>query len=263
MTLKKVIRPLLITLAIVLVLILAAFVFVFFAVKYGWTNTKGVIDTTFPIGPKPAVTPTQNPAWASTEEWQTLRVALAKDKAIINRVSAETGISGRLLVTMIAPEQLRLYFSNRQIFKEIFAPLKILGNEVQFSWGVAGLKQETAKQIEARDNTGLLAFASSTTDRDEERFLRIANEKNHYYSYLYTALFLKQIMAQWREAGFPIDNRPEILATLFNIGFEHSTPNAEPKVGGSAITIDGNTYSFGGIAYQFYYSDELINEFPR
>ncbi|MCE5229172.1 hypothetical protein LLG95_06200 [bacterium] len=34
---------------------------------------------------------------------------------------------------------------------------------------------------------------------------------------------------QWRRAEFPIDHRPEILATLFNIGRDHSHPKADPK----------------------------------
>ena len=72
---------------------------------------------------------------------------------------------------------------------------------------------------------------------------------------------MKQIMNQWKNAGFPIDNRPDIIATLYNIGFIHSNPN--PASGGAPITVGGKTYSFGELAYNFYYSDELLNYFPR
>jgi hypothetical protein len=93
------------------------------------------------------------------------------------------------------------------------------------------------------------------------RFLRLTDSKNHYYSYLYTALFIKQISAQWQREGFRIADRPEILATLFNLGFDKSVPKANPKVAGAEVTVGGETYTFGRLAYEFYYSGELIDTF--
>lgn len=65
-----------------------------------------------------------------------------------------------------------------------------------------------------------------------------------------------------KNAGYPIDNRPDIIATLFNIGFSHSNPNPYPNAGGAIITVDGTQYTFGGLAYEFYYSGELLDQFP-
>jgi hypothetical protein len=73
---------------------------------------------------------------------------------------------------------------------------------------------------------------------------------------------MKQIKNQWQKAGFDISQKPDILATLYNIGFEHSIPKSDPQVGGAMIEINGQTYSFGGLAYQFFISDELKTEFP-
>jgi hypothetical protein len=73
---------------------------------------------------------------------------------------------------------------------------------------------------------------------------------------------VKQINLQWARAGFDISDRPEILATLFNIGYEVSVPKENPVVGGSGINIKGKRYSFGAIAYEFYYSGELFELFP-
>ena len=67
---------------------------------------------------------------------------------------------------------------------------------------------------------------------------------------------------QWERAGFPIGDRPEILATLFNIGFEVSVPKANPLVGGSSLMIHNEPYTFGAIAYEYYYSGELFDLFP-
>lgn len=238
---------------------------VFFAVKYGWTNVEGVVD-------KAKLETKTVPDWVHTEEWQTLKEALIKDQSVINQASIATDISPRLIIAMIIPEQLRLFNDEREIFKQVFLPLKILGNQTQFSWGVAGLKPETAEQIEKnlQDRSSsffpgekyahLLDF--TTPDHGKERFSRIANEKNHYFAYLYTAIYIKEITAQWKLAGFDISDRPEILATLFNIGFANSQPKTNPQVGGSEIEIGGHSYSFGRLAYEFFYSDELAGEFP-
>jgi hypothetical protein len=73
---------------------------------------------------------------------------------------------------------------------------------------------------------------------------------------------MKQIMSQWKNAGYDLDHRPEIVATLYNIGFMKSIPKENPSVGGAEITIRGVTYSFGRLAYEFYYSGLLEKTFP-
>jgi len=209
--------------------------------------------------------------WINTPEWQTLKEGLAKDKEVINQVSIQTGVSARLIVAQIVGEQLRLFHTEREVYKQFFQPLKILGNEIKFSLGVAGVKEETAIQIEKNlvdQNSpfylgtryeNMLDF--QTANQAEERFNRLTDSKDHTYSYLYTALFLKQIESQWKQAGFDISGRPEILGTIFNVGFAKSVPKADPQVGGSEIVIKGKTYTFGALAYEFYFSGEMIDEF--
>lgn len=241
----------------------------FFAVKFGLTNTKGVIDNQT----EHFLENGQKLPFTNSKEWQTFKSATLRDEKDLNKASVETEVPTRLLVVNLAVEQLRLFYSNRELFKKAFYPLKVLGNQSQFSWGVMGLKQETAIQIEknlknlsspfylGKKYEHLLDF--KTTDTDKERFERIVDENSRYYSYLYSALFLKQIMKQWESAGFPIKNRPEILSTLFNIGFEHSLPKPNPQIGGAEIKIGDITYSFGGLAGEIFNSSELEKEFPR
>lgn len=211
-------------------------------------------------------------AWANTKEWQTFKEAVLKDKAVLARVEKETGIKPRLLVSILTAEQLRLFYSDRALFEKVFSAFKILGSQSQFSWGIMGLKPETASAIEENlgSTTSLFylgptlekSLAFSTDDIGQERFTRITDEHNHYYGYLYSALYLKQIMSQWQKAGYDISGRPEILATLYNIGFANSKPKADPQVGGSELDIAGQKYSFGRLAYEFYYSGELLTDFP-
>ena len=100
-------------------------------------------------------------------------------------------------------------------------------------------------------------------DHDAVLYARLTDAKDHYYSYLYTALFLKEIEAQWLRAGYDISKRPDVLVTLFNLGFNASEPKANPQVAGARITVGGQSYSFGYLGTLFYNSEELIDVFPE
>lgn len=100
------------------------------------------------------------------------------------------------------------------------------------------------------------------SDPEQVRFDRITDTKNTYYSYLYPGLFMRQVIAQWRADGFDISDRPDVLSTLYNLGFNRSIPKANPAAGGAPITVNGTLYNFGQLGYEFYYSGELVQEFP-
>lgn len=211
-------------------------------------------------------------AWNETPEWEVVKGGLTKDASIIERVAKETKVSPRLIASVVVPEQIRFFTSEREIFKRYFEPLKILGSLSQFSLGVSGIKQETANKIEqyANDRSSpfypgegyaeLIAYAPGA-NHDTELYNRLTDAKNHYYSYLYTAIYLKEIEMQWSRAGFPIDKKPEVLGTLFNIGFQASNPKADPQTGGATITTGGKNYAFGQLGADFYRSLELRDVF--
>ena len=103
---------------------------------------------------------------------------------------------------------------------------------------------------------------SPGADIESERMNRITDAKNPYYSYLYVGLYMKELMAQWQKSGYDISSRPEILSTLYNLGFYYSVPKANPEAGGTVININNTDYTFGDIGYEFYYSGELSDIFP-
>jgi hypothetical protein len=251
---------------------------VFLAMKFHLTYVKGQIDPlsqffnkTQSVTVRKAVAQQTVGPWTDTPEWQVISAGFIKDQAVIEKASEASGVPPRIIVATVISEQFRFFDSNREAFKKFFEPLKILGNATQFSYGVAGIKTDTAKTVEdnLKDPTSPYYLGPnyehsldfSTNDPDKERMDRLTDPNNHYYSYLYTALLLKEEMTQWQNAGYPINNRPEILATLFNIGFDHSNPNPEPETGGSTITINGKDYTFGNFAFNFYYSNELKEQF--
>lgn len=210
--------------------------------------------------------------WMNLPEWPVLKEAVRKDQQVIDSVASVTGVPSRLISAVLIAEQIRLFDSRREAFKKWIEPLKMLTSETSFSWGVTGIKDFTAMAIERnlRDTNSkfypgseylhLLDF--KTSNHEDERFSRITDAKNHYYAYLYAALFIKQVSVQWSAAGFPIDKRPEILATLFNIGYTHSEPKPDPQVGGATLDVGGKKYTFGRIAWEYYYSGEMNDAFP-
>jgi len=210
--------------------------------------------------------------WMNIQEWSDFKIAVAKDVKLVDSVAQQTGVEGRLIVSCLVGEQIRLFNSDREAYKKWISPLKILSVESMFSFGVTGIKEHTAIQIEehlknpksvyylGEKYEHLLDF--KTANPTQERISRLTDFHNHYYSYLYAAIFVKQVKMQWERAGFPIDHRPEILVTLFNVGYPQSIPKAHPKVGGSTIKIKEKAYTFGAVAYQFYYSGELFDLFP-
>lgn len=210
--------------------------------------------------------------WMNIAEWEDFKLAVAKDKPLIDSVSNLTDVEPRLIVAVLVGEQIRLFNSDREAYKKWIGPLKILSVESTFSLGVTGIKIQTAQMIERnlKDRESVFYLGEKyehllefqTNNMEDERFKRLTSYKNHFYSYLYAALNIKQIKMQWERAGFPIADRPEILATLYNIGFEVSLPKANPIVGGSTMMIHRKPYSFGTIAYEYYYSGELFDLFP-
>lgn len=210
--------------------------------------------------------------WMDGPEWPALRDAITRDSALIREAGRLTGVEPRLIVGCLIGEQIRLFNSKREMFKKYLGPVKVLSVQSQFSYGVNGIKDFTAEAVEQhlQDPTSeyymgpayehLLDF--ETDDHVTERYNRLVDYRNHLYSYIYTGCILHQTMLQWRRAGYDISDRPDILFTLFNVGFSQSEPKANPVAGGSHIKVGERDYTFGAIGFDFYYSGELAEAFP-
>ena len=210
--------------------------------------------------------------WMDGPEWPALRDAITRDTALIREAGRLTGVEPRLIVSCLIGEQIRLFNSKREMFKKYLGPVKVLSVQSQFSYGVNGIKDFTAEAVEEhlKDPTSefymgpayehLLDF--ETDDHVTERYNRLVDYRNHLYSYIYTGCILHQTMLQWRRAGYDISDRPDILFTLFNVGFSQSVPKPNPVAGGSHINVGDRSYTFGAIGFDFYYSGELADAFP-
>jgi hypothetical protein len=218
--------------------------------------------------------------WMNFMEWSYFKEAVAKDKKYIDSAAAACGVEPRMIVACLVGEQVRLFNSRRERFKNLVAPLKTLALETNMSFGVTGIKEQTARNIETYlkdpqspfycgskyehllDYDSTRNYNNAHNDTLSLRVKRLVQYKDHYYSYLYAGIFIRQIATQWKNAGYSIDERPEILASIFNLGYRKSIPKKYPAVGGSNFMIRDKEYTFGGVAYDFYYSGELLDEFP-
>lgn len=210
--------------------------------------------------------------WMDGPEWPALKEAILRDSALIREAGRLTGVEPRLIVGCLIGEQIRLFNSKRETFKKYLGPVKVLSVQSQFSYGVNGIKDFTAKAVEdhLKDPFSeyymgpayehLLDF--TTDDHETERYNRLVDYRNHLYSYIYTGCILHQTMLQWRRAGYDISDRPDLLFTLFNVGFSQSHPKPDPMPGGSHIKVGERMYTFGAIGFDFYYSGELADAFP-
>ncbi len=231
------------------------FTFVFFAIRFGWTEVKGTIkernNALFINTSKTKKHKSQyvNPTkWVESAEWQVLESAFERDKENILKASIDAGISPRILLGGVMGEQFRFFGNSREAFKSYFEPLKILASLSSFSYGIAGLKPETVARIEdnlqnpnspfyiGEEMQNIIKYEENA-DIKKTQFERITDTKNTYYSYLYVGLFMRQVSAQWAQKGFDISNKPGILATLYNLGFNRSIPKENPQIGGAPITL--------------------------
>lgn len=272
-------------LVVLFALIGAAFVAIYFAMQFGLLDVRGSIAdrNAFFTGNASSTLPAQPCiqsafkacSWNETPEWEVIKNGLIKDSPVIAKVSQETGVSGRMIAAVVVPEQTRFFTSNREVFKRYFEPLKILGSLSQFSLGVSGIKEDTAIQTEKQaadpaspfypgpGMAALFSYSGTTTPHDAALYNRLSDAKAHYYSYLYTALYIKEVEMQWSHAGYDISQNPEAVVTLFNIGFQGSHPNPTPKAAGAIINTGGRQYVYGQLGANFYNSEELSGFFPR
>ncbi|MCC6323347.1 hypothetical protein IT400_00995 [Candidatus Nomurabacteria bacterium] len=284
---KNAIKKILKFLLYLFALIGFVFAFVYVAIQMGWLNVRGSASqrnsyfnivkgnniSIQEIRNKSLCVPTSTCAWASSEEWALMKEVFTRDQEIIKKAAYDAGVSPRILLGGVIGEQFRFFGNRRESFKQYFEPLKILASLSNTSYGIAGLKPKTLLQIEEHmkdpkspfylgpDMENFFVYDEGA-DIEKIRFNRITDVNDPYYSYLYAGLFMKQIQTQWQNMGYDISERPDVFGTLYNLGFYYSVPKQNPQSGGSIVIVNGMSYNFGDLSYEFYYSDELSDIFP-
>jgi hypothetical protein len=214
--------------------------------------------------------------------WKTFCSAVRKDKAAIDSAARIAGVESRMIVMCLVGEQVRMFNANRERFKQYVYPFNSVILPRNRGYGVTSILEHTALRIERQLVDQNSKFypgdyfykCLNTTDaapglvvdsikaHQHKTIQRLIKGGDHFYSYLYTAFLIRQYQAHWQREGFDLSYRPEIVGTLFNLGFEKSKPSKNPKVGGSSFKVGDKEYTFGGLCFEFYYSGELNKDFP-
>lgn len=220
--------------------------------------------------------------WSNYKVWDQFTKAVLRDKKAIDSASRVTGVESRLIVMCLVGEQVRMFNAGRERFKQYIYPFSSVMLPNNRGYGVTSILEHTALRIEGNLQNShspfypgpyfskCLNYNDSFPDlivdtieaHKHKTIQRLIQGGDHFYSYLYTGLLLRQYFAQWEKAGYDISKRPEVLGTLFNIGFQKSVPKAKPEAGGSTFNVGGKDYTFGGLCFEFYYSGEMIEAFP-
>ena len=220
--------------------------------------------------------------FSNYEVWQTFCNAVRKDKKAIDSAARIAGVESRMIVMCLVGEQVRMFNASRERFKQYVYPFSSVILPRNRGYGVTSILEHTALRIEKQLLDKNSKFypgdyfykCLNTTDaapglvvdsiqaHQHKTIQRLIMGGDHFYSYLYTAFFIRQLQSHWQREGFDLSYRPEIVGTLFNLGFDKSKPKKNPEVGGSSFVVGDKTYTFGGLCYEFYYSGEMLKDFP-
>lgn len=214
--------------------------------------------------------------------WKTFCNAVRKDKAAIDSAARIAGVESRMIVMCLVGEQVRMFNASRERFKQYVYPFNSVILPNNRGYGVTSILEHTALRIERQLVDKNSKFypgdyfykCLNTTDaapglvvdsikaHQHKTIQRLIKGGDHFYAYLYTAFLIRQYQAHWQREGYDLSYRPEIVGTLFNLGFEKSKPSNNPKVGGSSFKVGDKEYTFGGLCFEFYYSGEMMKDFP-
>lgn len=214
--------------------------------------------------------------------WNTFCNAVRKDKAAIDSAARIAGVESRMIVMCLVGEQVRMFNASRERFKQYVYPFNSVILPNNRGYGVTSILEHTALRIERQLIDKNSKFypgdyfykCLNTTDaapglvvdsieaHQHKTIQRLIKGGDHFYAYLYTAFLIRQYQAHWQREGYDLSYRPEIVGTLFNLGFEKSKPSNKPKVGGSSFKVGDKEYTFGGLCFEFYYSGEMMHDFP-
>ena len=121
--------------------------------------------------------------WMNEGAWPSLKAAILKDRAVIEEAARLTGVEPRLIVGCLVGEQIRLFNSKREMYKQYLGPVKVLSVQSQFSFGVNGIKDFTAQQVERnlKDTASIFYMGKAyehildfnTADHATERYQRL------------------------------------------------------------------------------------------
>lgn len=192
---------------------------------------------------------------------------IKNDKTTINHakeISDRIGIEYELALAWILTEQVRYALTERGEMKKFLTWVPMLLYLTKFSYGIWGIKSFTAEKI--RDDAKKYGYWKELEVHNkvsgEDWWKKVLIDK--YWQVAYPSYLIKNIITRWEKEGHSIAKKPGIIITLYNFGnVDNKKPNANPKVGGADININGKTYNFGWLWEMFYWWMKVEKPFNK
>lgn len=208
--------------------------------------------------------------------------AIIKYKKDIDEYAKELGVDTNTILSIIYVEYTQYELNLARKYKSIGQQTvsnvlysvnlkeaaEFFNKGLQLSSGFTHIKPKTAEDTKHKlDN--IPGFKDYITYDDITNY-QLQNDIGNKASIKITAGMLKVLQEQWKNSpeGVDISQRPEILATLYNIGYERSVPKKNPQAGGTYLptVVDGkyieNT-NFGVRVSKVYNSRTMDSFFPK
>ena len=170
-------------------------------------------------------------------------------------------LNPNLIKACIFVEQLRAFYTFKWLFKSVAQTNSYLTIMSKQSFGIGGMKLQTAEQLEQRlatnEPTIYQKYFSyeNPNNISQQRLTRFTDTKNYYYQILYSAGLLYRYNTERKKAGYNISSQPGLIATMYNIWY--SEPHANADIGWSFMNIEWDKYSFWWLAMLIYYYLEI------
>ena len=147
---------------------------------------------------------------------------IKENKNSIINASEEFGVNPGILGAIIYTEQINNVNLLDYYFDDVGGMLGL-----DTSVGLAQVKISTAKMLEEEGYMPKITVAEN--ERKTENAKRIEALNDPETNIRYAAAYLKYFQDRWKEVYPEIDGRTAILASLYNLGEENTSPNSSPK----------------------------------
>ena len=172
----------------------------------------------------------------------------------IENVSKIFNIDKKLIISCIAVEQVRYLTTQRWYLKTLIKSNKLITFS-KFSFWLGWIKVFTARKIQKdikNYNKNIYNDYFSQDDGLVDSAM-IKKLESTSWSILYVWWLIYNIEQKRKLAWYDINERPWVIATLYNMwNPDKKIPHSNPNVGWTIIYINGKKYYFGQIAYLIY-----------
>ena len=174
---------------------------------------------------------------------------ISNNRHLINSASEIFDVNSAVLSSIIFTERELNYDLADELFDSNLAYMGF-----NSSMGFCQIKIKTAYFVEVQLNDSLSKLYPGVKYRNilsisstKDELLKKLN--NDSINILYAAAYLRIIQTRWKKAGYPIDERPDIVGTLYNTGLFYKDgnerkPRWNPNSNDFGQLVKNNLYLF-------------------